>query len=52
MDPRAVTEKDVITHLCISCHNNHPQKKCPELVSPKKMTESKNGQAPRNRTTK
>ena len=40
------------SHVCLSCHNSHPQRKCPELMSPKNMTESKNGQAPRNRTTK
>ena len=40
------------SHVCLSCHNSHPQRKCPELMSSKKMTESKNVQAPRNRTTK
>ena len=31
-----IRERCNYSHVCLSCHNSHPQKKCPELMSSKK----------------
>ena len=38
------------SHICLSCHKNHPQPKCPG--NPNKSSESKNEQAHRNKVNK